>query len=75
MILCMVTYGPRDAAGILMGKGHRVALRWRGRGANRQRAWMLDGQLVTLAALEDAAERYERLRHRVTVRGPRRAAT
>lgn len=73
MILCMVTYGPRDAASVLMNHGHRVSLRWRGRGASRQRAWMLDGQLVTLAALEDAAEGHERLRNRVTPRRPRPA--
>lgn len=71
MILAMVTYGPRDAASVLMNRGHRVALRWRGRGASRQTAWSLDGQLVTLAALEDAAEKYEKLRNRVTERKPR----
>ena len=67
----MIVYGPRDAASVLMHNGHRVALRWRGRGASRQTAWALDGQLVTLAALEDAAERYERLRYRLTERKPR----
>lgn len=66
----MIVYGPRDAASVLMNRGHRVALRWRGRGATRQTAWSLDGQLVTLAALEDEAEKYEKLRNRLTERRP-----
>lgn len=73
MIIAMIVYGPRDAVCVLMGKGHRVARRWRGHGAGRQYAWMLDGQLVTLAALKDAAEQYEKLRYRHTERRPRHA--
>lgn len=69
MIPAMTVYGVRDAASVLMSKGHRVARRWRGQGPGRQYAWALDGQLVTLAALEDAAEQYERLKYRHTPRG------
>lgn len=65
----MVVYGPRDAASVLMSNGHRVARKWRGQGEGREYAWSLDGQLVTLGALEDAAERYERLKYRHTPRG------
>lgn len=39
----------------------------------REWAWVLDGQLVTLAVLEDRAEGYEKLRHRFTPRGPETA--
>ena len=73
MIPLMAVYGPRDAASVLMHRGHKVARVWRGQGADLQRAWKLDGQLVTLAALEDAAEQYERLRYRWTDRKPVRA--
>jgi hypothetical protein len=64
-------YGPRDAASVLMGKGHRVALRWRSVEGRTQWAIYLDGQPVTLRALENEAERYERLRYRITERGNR----
>jgi hypothetical protein len=71
MIGAMIVYGPRDAACVLMSRGHRVARLYRSRGDLLEWAWKLDGQLVTLAALEDAAEKYGRLRYRVTDRGPR----
>lgn len=51
----MIEYGPRDAASILMRRGHRVAVRW---GAGRT-WWVLDGRPVKLPELEDAAEAYE----------------
>jgi hypothetical protein len=70
----MIVYGPRDAASVLMHKGHKVARLWRGGPGHREYAWKLDGQLVTLAALEDAAERYEKLRNRQTTRKPRPVA-
>ena len=73
MIVTMIVYGPRDAACILMGRGHQVARVYRSRGDLREWAWRLDGQLVALAALEDAAERYEKLKNRHTRRGPRPA--
>jgi len=73
MIGLMIVYGPRDAASVLMNRGHRVARVYRSREGVREWAWKLDGQLVTLAALEDAAERYEKLRNRLTVRRPRAA--
>jgi hypothetical protein len=73
MIGLMIVYGPRDAASVLMHKGHRVAQLYRSRGGLRERAWKLDGQLVTLAEMEDAAERYEKLRNRITERRPRPA--
>jgi hypothetical protein len=69
MIRRMIVYGPRDAAAVLMHKGHKVARAWRSRGGLLEFAWRLDGQPVTLRALEDAAERYERLRYRITERG------
>lgn len=73
MISLMIVYGPRDAACVLMSKGHRVARLYRSGGGLLEWAWKLDGQLVTLAALEDAAERYEKLRNRLTERRPRPA--
>jgi len=73
MISLMVVYGPRDAASVLMYHRHRVAKVYRSREGVREWAWKLDGQLVTLAALEDAAERYEKLRYRHTERRPRPA--
>lgn len=73
MIGVMVVYGPRDAASVLMHRGHKVARVYRSRGDLLEWAWKLDGQLVTLAALEDAAEKYEKLRNRNTQRGPRPA--
>lgn len=57
-------YGPRDGVSVLIGKGHRVALCWH----RSKRWWVLDGQRVMLAELEDQAERYERLRYRYTER-------
>jgi hypothetical protein len=47
-----------------MDHGHRVALRW----SAGSRWRLLDGQAVTLAQLEDAAEQLERLRYRHTPR-------
>jgi hypothetical protein len=73
MIVAMIVYGPRDAASVLMNRGHRVARVYRSRDGLREWAWKVDGQLVTLADLEDAAERYEKLRNRMTRRGPRPA--
>lgn len=69
----MVTYGPRDAASVLMGRGHRVALRYIAREGAAGWRWqiVLDGQAVTLRELEDSAEAYERLRNRQTTRRPR----
>lgn len=63
-----ISYGPRDAVCVLMGRGHKVARRWNG----TERWWTLDGRRVSLAELEDAAERYERLRYRHTPRGMNR---
>lgn len=63
-----VRYGPRDAASVLMGRGRRVALRWRSLEGRRQWRLELDGQAVTMRELEDAAEVYERLRCRMTDR-------
>jgi hypothetical protein len=71
MIACMVVYGPRDAACVLMNRGHRVARVYRSKGGLLEWAWKLDGQLVTLTALEDAAEVHEKLRNRITQRSPR----
>lgn len=62
-------YGPRDAACVLMGRGHRVALQWRSLDGRKQYRILLDGQAVTLAELEDQAEKHERLRYRITERG------
>ena len=73
MISLMIVYGPRDAASVLMNRGHRVAWVYRSRGDLLEWAWKLDGQLVTLAALEDAAERYGKLGNRHTERRPRPA--
>lgn len=68
-------YGPRDAATVLMAQRgprgktlHKVALRWTGKGSTRESYWVLDGQRVTLAELEDRAEKYEKLRDRRTPR-------
>ncbi len=69
----MIVYGPRDAASVLMNRDHRVARVYRSREGAREWAWKLDGQLITLRALEDAAERYEKLRYRHTDRRPRPA--
>lgn len=71
MITRMIVYGSRDAASVLMNRGHRVARLYRSRGGQLEWAWKLDGQLVTLAVLEDAAEVHEKLRNRITDRGPR----
>jgi hypothetical protein len=68
MIPSMIVYGPRDAASVLMHHGHKVAWLYRSRGDLLEWAWKLDGQLVTLAALEDAAEQYGKLRNRHTER-------
>ena len=59
-------YGPRDAACVLMAARRRVA-RLQGPDTAGRR-WVLDGQAVTLAQLEDAAEQYERLRYQHTPR-------
>jgi hypothetical protein len=61
-------YGTRDAACVLMGRGRRVALRWRSVGGRTRWLIMLDGQAVTLTELEDQAEEYERLKYRITER-------
>lgn len=61
-------YGPRDAASVLMGRGHRVALVWRSLDGTRQWRIELDGLPVSMRELEDAAEVYERLRYRNTER-------
>jgi hypothetical protein len=66
-------YGPRDAADVLMSKGRRVARRWEPDGQGRR--WVLDGQLVTLAELEDQAEAYgRRIKYRHTPRASGRIA-
>lgn len=57
-------YGPRDAASILMYHRHKVALRF----DEAKRWWTLDGKRVSLVELEDAAERYERIKDRTTPR-------
>lgn len=64
----MNRYGPRDAATVLMRRHHRVALRWRLSGGRTQWAIYLDGRPVSHRELEDAAERYEHLRYRITER-------
>ena len=67
----MREYGPRDAASVLMGRGHRVALRYRSLEGHTQWAVYLDGQPVTLRELEDQAEKHEKLKNRITERAPR----
>lgn len=57
-------YGPRDCVSVLMARGHRVTLRWKGRDS----WYLLDGQRASWRELEDRAERYERLRYRITER-------
>jgi hypothetical protein len=57
-------YGERDAASVLMCHGRKVAYRRAGDGWSR----FLDGKPVSLAELEDAAERFERLAYRYTTR-------
>ena len=66
----MPTYGPRDAASVLMGRGHRVALRFIAREGAAGWRWqiVLDGQAISLRELEDQAEKYEKLRNRQTQR-------
>ena len=59
-----IEYGPRDAICVLMSRGRKVAYRWTG----RARWYTLDGQRAGLRQLEDEAERYERLRDRITER-------
>jgi hypothetical protein len=61
-------YGPRDAASVLMGRGHRVALQYRPAGGRAQWRVVLDGWPVPLRYLEDQAEKYERLKYRITER-------
>jgi hypothetical protein len=60
----MIDYGPRDAASVLMDHGHKVGWHWRG----DEHWWVLDGKRVTGTQLEDAAEKHERLRDRMTAR-------
>lgn len=67
-----ILYGPRDAACVLMGRGHRVARRWISKGDHLEFWWYLDGRRVALFELEDRAEDYERLRYRHTPRGTTR---
>ena len=69
-----ILYGPRDAATVLMFHRHKVRRVWRAGKGGIEWAWSLDGQLVTLGALEDAAELHEPLRYRHTPRRPARAA-
>jgi hypothetical protein len=57
-------YGERDAVSVLMCHGRKVAYRKIPGGWAR----FLDGRPVSLAALEDAAEIFERLAHRYTPR-------
>lgn len=64
-------YGRRDAACVLMGRGRRVALRYRSVEGRMQWLILLDGQPVTMRQLEDEAEQYERLSYRNTDRRPR----
>ena len=65
-------YGPRDAASVLMGHGHRLAARPDHMGDYEMIwAYTLDGQPASWAQLEDKAEEYEPLRYRLTGRGPR----
>lgn len=69
-----ILYGPRDAVSVLMGHGHRVSLRpsWQRPGTpDWDLLYLLDGQPVTLAELEDAAEIHEKLRGRYTTRRAR----
>lgn len=69
-----ILYGPRDAVSVLMGHGHRVSLRpsWQQPGTpDWDLLYVLDGQQVTLAELEDAAEIHEKLRGRYTTRRAR----
>lgn len=72
----MPVYGPRDAASVLMDRGHKVALRYlaaAGPGGGWRWRIELDGLPVSLAELEDAAEGYERLKNRITARAARPA--
>jgi hypothetical protein len=55
-------YGERDAASVLMCHGRKVAYRRAGDGWAR----FLDGKPVSLADLEDAAQRFEPLAYRYT---------
>jgi hypothetical protein len=64
----VIAYGPRDAVSVLMGRGHKVGIRWNGRSRWR----VLDGRAVSLRELEDQAETYERLRYRHTPRADAR---
>jgi hypothetical protein len=61
------SYGARDAWCILMAHGRKVARRY-----GRRAGWYLDGQRVSLAELEDQADRYERIKVRYTPRRPPR---
>lgn len=65
----MSRYGPRDAACVLMSRGHRVAWRWTGSSADGLSwHWTVNGRRVSLSELEDMAEGYERLKNRYTER-------